>query len=739
MDQEEAPPPYSAEDPLIPPTHSRNGISQDTRLSRGDESAVTPATGSTTSRSSTPVRSAVVPTHFTSAAAYFEERPPTVLDGSREVLHHSMAIYPRSSAKDFPRRPRCWSSRVEEVAQQDWDVFLRHLFPPQLGLASASRHLPRQLRAEIQRDRKDRPQETDEQRQARISAVVDEWNQCFFEPRATHLSFVYVGESDPAPSSALCPRCYPAATRATQQPASEVPQTPSPNPGPPVTGYPAPPFNGWPASPNQIHPYYQQPAPYGPYGAMPQFPPHGPVPNYQPPQYIPPPLSAPGVQQWQWNQWAYNQPQYAAQRPEKSSGALGWISSLTSQAQKYGERFAEQAQHYGDQISTQAMHYGRQVEDQALAHGRWIEEQARLHGRKQGAYPSTPYAAQTPFASSGQVMDVSQNAASLSSGINTPSRPVHENPHSHNATPIPQGEAANSRRCDNNDKAQTVNTEANAPGPRRSSISSLSSQSSLSSIDTISTTSDLSSADLAAVRTQLQGLQNSDDRTQYAAAVDLRQQLDTLRESRREAKVSGLQNRRPRPNLAQGSGTDSSDWGRWDSPEQQARELAERRAMKAELRHTQQAFRDVVRHARNEKRNRRLARQNNRVQGPRSSGPPVENRHLLNDSMASLCLDKDQAPKPVHVQTEAAPSSDASRSVSTVPSVAADPILGATPRITSAGPINDASDGGVRVEERKSKTHGRLKDILRPLGSKKQPKDKSLTKAKDSKRDTDGA
>ncbi|KAI2790239.1 hypothetical protein POX_d05746 [Penicillium oxalicum] len=99
MDQEEAPPPYSAEDPLIPPTHSRNGISQDTRLSRGDESAVTPATGSTTSRSSTPVRSAVVPTHFTSAAAYFEERPPTVLDGSREVLHHSMAIYPQLSQR----------------------------------------------------------------------------------------------------------------------------------------------------------------------------------------------------------------------------------------------------------------------------------------------------------------------------------------------------------------------------------------------------------------------------------------------------------------------------------------------------------------------------------------------------------------------------------------------------------------------------------------------------------------
>jgi hypothetical protein len=77
--------------------------------------------------------------------------------------------------------------RMNEVAQQDWDTFLKYLFPPQLGLAAASQHLPRQLRAEIQRDRKDRPQETDEQRRARIAAVVDEWNQCFFELRLHRL------------------------------------------------------------------------------------------------------------------------------------------------------------------------------------------------------------------------------------------------------------------------------------------------------------------------------------------------------------------------------------------------------------------------------------------------------------------------------------------------------------------------------------------------------------------------
>ena len=226
MDQEEAPPPpYSAVDPLLAPNSRNNTSSQ--AIAPGV--SVSPTQDASSSR--VPTQPTVVPTHFRSAAAYFEERLPSVIDESRGLLPHHMTIYPRSQAKDFPRRPRCWASRFNEITQQDWDTFLKYLFPPQLGLAASSQHLPRQLRAEIRRDRKDRPQETDEQRKARIAAVVAEWNECFFGLRATHVVFVYVGEPDSAPSSALCPRCYPAATGSVEGQPIRNSNAPSPVPG----------------------------------------------------------------------------------------------------------------------------------------------------------------------------------------------------------------------------------------------------------------------------------------------------------------------------------------------------------------------------------------------------------------------------------------------------------------------------------------------------------------------------
>ncbi|KAJ5489393.1 hypothetical protein N7539_004283 [Penicillium diatomitis] len=740
MDEEEAPPPYSADDPLTSTDHSRNGDSQDGQPVRGSMSSTNSATSSHASRSTTAAWSAIGPTHFTSAAAYFVERRPTTVDNSRDLLHHSMTIYPRSSIKDFPRRPRCWSARVEEVAQQDWDMFLRHLFPPQLGPAAASQHLPRQLRAEIQRDRKDRPQETDEQRQARIAAVVDEWNQCFFEPRATRISFVYIGESETAPSSALCPRCYPAATRANHQPGSDGQQTPSSHHGPLAAGYPAHPFNGWSTPINQIQFPYPQQAPYGSYGMIPAFPfSGGPPPNHLSPQYIPPNLYPPGMQQWQWNNWPYNQQQYAAQRPEKSSGTFGWISSLTSQAQKYGERFAEQAQHYGDQISTQAMHYGRRVEDQALAHGRWIEEQARLHGRKQGAYPPAPYAIQQPYPSSGQISGAPQNTASTSSGVESPSQPITENPDAQAGTPNSQEEIAGRDHSQVNDGTRPEKTDDIVQVLHRTSFDSISSESSLDSIDSISTTSDLTPADLAAVRLQLQDLNNGNDRTKYDAALDLRQQLYTLQESRREAKVSVVQNWRRRLGHFPGNGTDSSDWGCWDSPEQQARQVAERRAMKDEVRHTQQAFRDLVLHARNEKRNRRLARQNRQRQTSSNAGPAVEHTKPLEGCMASLSLGSSQSATTAYANSRAVSSSMSSRSVSTLPSEVTEPSVGSVSETAPSKSIdnNDIRKEDTQREEKKSRTHGRLKEILRPLGSKKQPQDKHSKKAKEPNRDGD--
>ena len=86
MDQEEAPPPYSAVDPLL---DNRNGnASQATNAFRANDT--TPQNGSSShiAAHGTASSSTVVPTHFASAAAYFEQRPPTMIDESRALLQH---------------------------------------------------------------------------------------------------------------------------------------------------------------------------------------------------------------------------------------------------------------------------------------------------------------------------------------------------------------------------------------------------------------------------------------------------------------------------------------------------------------------------------------------------------------------------------------------------------------------------------------------------------------------------
>lgn len=746
MDQEEAPPPYSAVDPLLAPANNRDGNASVPL--RGNVSPSQDAGSSSASQSVVPSRPAVVPTHFTSAVTYFEERPPpTVADESRDLLHHHMTIYPRSSAKDFPRRPRCWTSGVDDVAQQDWDTFLRYLFPPQLGLAAASQHLPRQLRAEIQRDRKDRPQETDEQRQARIAAVVDEWNQCFFEPRAALIDFVYVGESDAAPSSALCPRCYPAATRATQSPGaagvpdgqhSTNPNAPSPVP---VPGQHTPSPTAWNFPPNQPYPYHPMQGHFGPFGLMPSFPGHGPPPNNQPPQYYPPPPPPPpGVPPWQWNHWAYTQPQFGNSGTQKTGGPLGWISSLTSQAQKYGERFAEQAQHYGDQISTQAMHYGRHVEEQALAHGRWLEEQARLHGRKQGVQPSAPYTYQQPIQNPGQTTSPTQNTPTPPNNPSPPAQPQGNQSPAQTSSQATLGTNSNQNRDLSNSETKADNKDPIVDGPRRDSISSIDSESSLSSIDSLSTNSDLGPSDLAAVRTQLQDLHDRHDRTLYEAAVDLRRQLDVLQESRREARASGRQNWRNGWCRQQPTSTDSSDWGRWESPEQQERQSNERRAMKEEMRATKKAFRDIVRRARDEQRDRKRAKWNRRRQALASAENNAKDKTSLDNRMGNLALADSLNPSQVRAQTEPASFQMPQRKLPARPNPSLDVNAQGTVNTPSSASQSQSSVNEFPTElpGRKARTQDRFKEMLKPRSAKKQHKPSDSKDGKDSKNDPSG-
>ncbi|KAF7118292.1 hypothetical protein CNMCM5793_007708 [Aspergillus hiratsukae] len=603
MDSDEAPPPYSAVDPLLASTvnNRNNNASAETartflRLRGGEASLsdIASRDGSAASVDGSSAASFAPPANFASATAYFIERPPTHFDEERPTLRHLLTIYPRSQSKDFPRRPRCWSPRTAEITQQDWDMFLKYLFPPHLGLAASSAHLPRQLRAEIQRDRKDRPQETDEQRKLRIAAVIEEWNECFFEPRATRIEFIYVTESENAPVSPLCPRCYPAATRATQATRSTHAQEAGENSAsvpagmlPTVAGQPsAPPASG--AYATGVFPYpnpQMPPAPYPPYGPPAFFPP-GVVPNTPPlppaPHAYPYP-SQPPSQYQQPSPWGWNNPPYGPQYQYSSTskgGPLGWLSSLASHAQKYSERISEQAQHYG-----------RQVEEQAMAHGRWIEEKAGLHGRKiedvfsgMSSPPPVDYAANNPQA---------QGFCA----------------HGYGYPPV------------NVVSTQPVTAPVTEPA-RRASVGSVSSESSFSSIDSISTTSDLSASDLATVRAQLQSLSDHHDRELYEAAVGLRRQLDVLRDSRRQSRISGRGRWR---NGQQGHCRGS--WGRWESPQEQQRSSAERRAVKEEMRATKKAFKDVFRRARDEQRERRRIKRNRWRQERRFRQTSRENEH----------------------------------------------------------------------------------------------------------------
>ncbi|OAL71629.1 hypothetical protein A7D00_4534 [Trichophyton violaceum] len=193
--EEDAPPPYTPTDPLTPASTINDAASQ---LSAENIPSYTHA---------------VEAPNFVSAVPYFSERGLSLTARSdAEVLEHTLVFYRRSQAKDFSKYPRCWRSRTEEITQHDWDTFLNYLLPPHLGPASNHPQLPQKLRAEIERDRKDRPQETEEERQWRITAVVTEWNVNFFQPRRVVIVYCFVREDGGQPESPLCPSCYPNTT-----------------------------------------------------------------------------------------------------------------------------------------------------------------------------------------------------------------------------------------------------------------------------------------------------------------------------------------------------------------------------------------------------------------------------------------------------------------------------------------------------------------------------------------------
>lgn len=720
--EEEAPPPYSAVDPLLAQTSNGGNVGTDSHRpslrgenaplrsasSRGDSN---PSVGDASSTS--PILSA----NFTSAAAYFAERPPTGVDGGRSVLDHHLTIFPRSQAKDFPRRPRCWSSRNNEITQQDWDVFLRYLFPPHLGLASTSGHLPRQVRAEIQRDRKDRPQETDEQRAMRVKFVIAEWNQFFFEPRATRISFVYVTDLERAPSSPLCPRCYPAATRASQDgqsTPSPVPrnrQNTYPNMLPTPGSHPAVPSVSGPFAPG-TYPYPNSPmttSSFPGYG-MPPMPPAGPHSPTVRPTVVPP--SNFQYCQGFWNNRPYGPPYPYPNYGSSKSGPMSWISQLASQAQKYGERISEQAEHYG-----------RQVEEQAMAHGRWIEQQAGFGGQNVERFGDAisnfvggPRNQWTGYNGSQQIYYPPTTALPNTTTL----------PH----TPTLPGTTTSPNT---NPSSRAIDVTPQTQRPRRSSVSSTSSESSLTSFDSISTTSDLSSSDLSTVRAQLLSLNDHHDRDLYDAAAGLRRQLDSLQESHRESRIPGRgtwrngwwHNRPP-----------THGWGRWESPQQQQKNWAEKRAMKEEMKATKKAFRDVLRRAREEQREKRRLRRNRRRQERKSrkrrqEQPAPAQETPLEQRLENLELGSIEPGNHSERQPAAQPTASRPRSQSVASSAAASEVsIISTPSTTSSEDNANANTNSGKGNEKSTEGAKRQANEKQKPGTSKSKESKS-TKEKE--------
>ncbi|KAJ9301533.1 hypothetical protein DTO271G3_1668 [Paecilomyces variotii] len=594
MDPDEAPPPYAPVDPLLSVNANSNVISpinphQPSMQLRGGEAPI-PYTGtaysdvSSTFSAGRSSLSSVSPVNYLSAAGVVEERPPPAFQ-ERNVLQHRLTIYPKTQAKDFPRRPRCWNAVADEISQQDWDTFLNFLFPPHLAPAATSDLLSPRLRAEIQRDRKDRPQETDDERKARIAGVISEWNQSFFLPRGARISWIYVADLESAPSSPLCPRCYPAATSASQNRTTarsrsvETLVPPSQIGGPSQLDPGQTPMEANDLATNSTVEVQTQPCissaikSFAPWGLCPGA---GAAAGWS---------RATPADQYRWPSPAWPVgPQTGPSQHRGVAGPLGWIADIGMNATRFAEH-----------VSIQAEEYGRRIEEQAMAHGRWLEEQARSRGR--------------------QIEEMGQSFASRASA------PYEWGP----------GPCSRSWGQWGEDRGRG---RRNRRHGRSSSTDSSSSASSFSSIDTISTTSDLEVTDLSSVRAQLSSLNGHHHRDSYAAALRLRHHLQALQQLRRHARFNGSQ--------GGGCGMNScwgGHWGHsrgfrggrgrpfgmqhhgfrrapWEAPIELQDSPAQRRALKEEKKAVEKAFRDIVRRARDEAKETRR----NRCRGGRRRG-----------------------------------------------------------------------------------------------------------------------
>jgi hypothetical protein len=507
--------------------------------------------------------SAIQPTHFASAAGYFADRGFPSENEKRDTLVHHLTIYARSQGKDFPRRPRCWRARAAEISQHDWDTFLNFLFPSNLGPAALSSHLHRRVRAEIERDRKDRPQETDDERCARLDAVITEWNDHFFNPRGTYVTWVYIADLENGPTSPLCPNCYPQATEASRT-HSRLSRTPSHNAPIPVS------------TEQPVHRIPRRPVPRVMYPGPEQenqrssvtlSPLSGDTSTTSSPTTIDHPATLPLTKSYQNT--------YTSAYPWPTN-PVAWASQVSLRAQQYAEKIAGQAQEYGRAIeesalarSRQVEQYSKRLEDNAIAHGRRLEEAALAKGRK--------------------IEHAGDRLGNWATGMTGIAR---RRTTSNVLSAYEETDNMTSRSVD----------DVQSTSRRLSAASSIGSIESLSSIDSISTTSELEPDDLAAVRAQLTSLDEYHHRDLHSATVGLRGHLRILQQTRRDSRFL-------LPRVGQ-----RGSWGRWDSPDDEKQRENRRVLMKEEIRLLREAFRESDRRAKQEIRELQRARRNRKLQ-----------------------------------------------------------------------------------------------------------------------------
>jgi hypothetical protein len=164
--------------------------------------------------------------------------------------------------------------------------------------------------------------------------------------------------------------------------------------------------------------------------------------------------------------------------------------------------------------------------------------------------------------------------------------------------------------------------------------------------------------------------------------------------------------------------------------------------MKEEMRATKKAFRDIVRRARDEQRDRRRAKWNHRRQALASAENNAKDNTSLDNRMGNLALADTPNPLPVRSQTEPVSSQMPQRSLPSRPNLSSDVSAQGTVNTSSSAsqPQSQSSvnEFSAELPGRKARPQDRFKEMLKPRSAKKQHKPSDSKDGKDSKKDPSG-